>query len=96
MTPLARAGGGVPYTARMVWEFVFMMLVLKIPIVYLSVVVYWAVKAQPDPPEPALLPAVLEPAPHEPWRPQPRRRRPGPHGSPNRGAHRPRRTVARA
>jgi hypothetical protein len=72
----------------MVWEFVFMMLILKIPIVYLGLVVYWAVKAEPEPPEPALLPVVapeLEPRP--PWRPQLRRRRPrtGPHGSPARG-----------
>jgi len=33
-----------------VWEFIFMMLVLKIPIVYLGLVVYWAVKAEPKPP----------------------------------------------
>jgi hypothetical protein len=62
-----------------------MMLVLKIPIVYLGLVVYWAVKAEPKPPEPALLPAVLpEPEPRGPWsRPErPRRPRPGPHGSP--------------
>jgi hypothetical protein len=67
-----------------VWEFIFMMLVLKIPIVYLGLVVYWAVKAEPDPPEPALLPAVLDPEPRPPWRrpDRPRRPRPGPHGSP--------------
>ena len=41
-----------------------MMLVLKIPIVYLGLVVYWAVKAEPEPPEPARLPpAVPEPEP---------------------------------
>jgi hypothetical protein len=68
-----------------VWEFVFMMLVLKIPIVYLGLVVYWAVKSEPKPPEPALLPpAVPEPDPRAPWRRPvpPRRPRPGPHGSP--------------
>jgi hypothetical protein len=73
----------MPYTApTVVWEFIFMMLVLKIPIVYLGLVVYWAVKSEPRPPEPALLPAVLEPRP--PWHPpdRPRRPRPGPHGSP--------------
>jgi hypothetical protein len=74
----------------MVWEFVFMMFVLKIPILYLGLVVYWAVKAEPDPPETA---AVLE---HEPWRPRPRRPRSGPHGSPNRGSGRFRRTAARS
>lgn len=69
----------------MVWEFVFMMLILKIPIVYLCLVVYWAVKSEPRPPEPALLPAVPpEPEPRPPWRRpvRPRRPRPGPHGSP--------------
>jgi hypothetical protein len=68
----------------MVWEFIFMMLILKIPIVYLCLVVWWAVRAEPKPPEPALLPAELpEPEPRPPWRPRRSRRpRPGPHGSP--------------
>lgn len=35
----------------MVWEVVFMLLVLKIPIVYLCVVVWWAIKAEPSPPD---------------------------------------------
>ena len=66
------------------WELIFMMLVLKIPIVYLCLVVYWAIKAGPKPPEPALLPATPEPAPHRPpaWthrRPPRRPRRGGPH-----------------
>ena len=80
--------------AEMVWEFVFMMLILKIPIVYLGLVVYWAVKAEPKPPEPALLAAAVpEPEPRPPWRRQLRRRRPrpGPHGSPARGFARTRR-----
>jgi hypothetical protein len=75
-----------------VWEFVFMMVILKIPIVYLGLVVYWAVKAEPQPPEPALLPAEStdpEPEPRPPWRPvRPRRPRRGPHGSPVRVAER--------
>jgi hypothetical protein len=81
----------IPYTlgAPMVWEFVFMMVILKIPIVYLCLVVYWAVKAEPRPPEPAPLVAHDgAPEPGEPWRPRSRpRRRPrsGPHGSPARG-----------
>ncbi len=69
----------------MVWEFVFMMVILKIPIVYLCLVVYWAVKAEPKPPEPAKLsaePLDLEPRP--PWQRQPRRPSRGPHGSPAR------------
>jgi hypothetical protein len=79
-----------------VWEFIFMMLVLKIPIVYLGLVVYWAVKAEPRPPEPALLPAVLpEPEPRPPWsRPmRPRQPRSGPHGSPVRTFARTRRAA---
>jgi hypothetical protein len=31
-----------------VWEIVFMLLILKIPVVYLSVVVWWAVRAEPE------------------------------------------------
>jgi hypothetical protein len=69
-----------------VWEFVFLMLILKLPIVYLCCVVYWAIKAEPRPPEFAALPARIEPEPRPPWSP-PARRRPrtrGPHGSPSR------------
>jgi hypothetical protein len=70
-----------------VWEFVFLMLIMKLPIAYLCIVVYWAVKAEPRPPEFAALPARLEPPePRPPWsrptRMRPRRR--GPHGSPSR------------
>jgi hypothetical protein len=43
-----------------VWELLFMMLILKIPIVYLCLVIYWAVKSEPKPPEPALLPVLPE------------------------------------
>ena len=67
-----------------------MMLILKIPIIYLCLVVYWAVKAEPKPPEPALLPAVLDPEAGPPtpwtrWRTPRRRPRGRPHGSPARG-----------
>jgi hypothetical protein len=31
-----------------VWEAIFMLVVLKIPVVYLAVVVWWAVRAQPE------------------------------------------------
>ena len=76
-----------------VWEFVFMMLVLKIPIVYLCLVVYWAVKAEPTPPEPSRT-GVAEPEPpesHSPWT-RPSRGR-GPRRGPRRG---PQRTATRA
>ena len=32
-----------------VWEAIFMLLVLKIPIIYISSVVWYAVRAEPDP-----------------------------------------------
>jgi hypothetical protein len=63
-------------------EILFMMVLLKLPIIYLAVVVYWAVKAEPRPYEEALLPVSENPDPLR-WVPrQPRRR--GPHGSPER------------
>jgi len=37
------------------WELVFMMFVLKLPIVYLIGVVWWAIRATPEPLEPAVL-----------------------------------------
>jgi hypothetical protein len=85
------AAAAIAYTHTVVWETIFLLVVLKIPIVYLGVVVWWAVRSEPAPPEP-LEPAVV-PVPHEPdprsgWRflrrgvrPLPRR---GPHGSPQR------------
>jgi hypothetical protein len=73
-------------------ELVFMMVILKIPVAYLCVVVYWAVRAEPRPPEPALVAVALprpEPGPSSDPRMRPRRglgRRPRtgprPHGSP--------------
>jgi len=32
-----------------VWEAVFMLVVLKIPMIYLAAVVWWAVRAEPTP-----------------------------------------------
>ena len=70
------------------WEAVFMLIVLKIPIVYLCLVVWWAIRAEPRPLEGArVVPAEPEPG-LDPrasfWRRRiwPRRFRPGPHGSP--------------
>ena len=31
-----------------VWEAIFMLVVLKIPLIYLGTVVWWAVRAEPD------------------------------------------------
>ena len=74
-----------------------MMVVLKLPIAYLVVVVYWAVRAEPRPPEPAVLHAVAEHDPSRPptrWPLRPRRPRNGPHGAPTRGYMRGRRAGA--
>jgi hypothetical protein len=78
----------------MTWELIWMLIILKIPVVYLCLVVWWAVRAKPLPLEPALRPVSSEPDPRPGWRfsrrpPRPRR---GPHGSPGRGYAR----VARA
>jgi hypothetical protein len=63
------------------WELVFMMLVLKLPIAYLIGVVWWAVRAEPDPYEPAaLIPAEPEPEPLRPCTWNAHRRRPQPRG----------------
>jgi hypothetical protein len=32
-----------------VWEAIFMLVVLKIPLVYLAIVVWWAIRAEPVP-----------------------------------------------
>jgi hypothetical protein len=58
-----------------------MLVVLKIPLVYLCAVVWWAIRAEPRPEEPAALVPVVTDRP--PDRPVPSRRR-------RRGAARPR------
>ena len=60
------------------WGFVFLMLALKIPIVYLGLVVWYAIKAEPEP--------GIDPQDFSVWRPWrrpagPRPRRGSPHGS---------------
>ena len=71
-----------------VWEGIFMLLVLKIPVVYLSVVVWYAVRAEPKPDfggEEVGVIAPLTPCGWYDWK----RRRPRPH------RHRPRPTSPR-
>jgi hypothetical protein len=81
------------------FEVLFMMVILKIPILYLCGVVWYAWRAEPRPPEPvAGVPAVPEPQPYTPaglrrmFRRGPRRG--GPHGAPPRRGPR-REAVAR-
>ena len=45
-----------------VWEALFFIVVLKIPVIYLAVVVWWAVRAVPEPPDGGEGAAVLTPA----------------------------------
>jgi hypothetical protein len=82
-----------------VWELIFMMLILKLPIVYLCYIVWWAIRAEPRPldgaarlvesPEPRLTPGGRAP------RGLPSRR--GPRGGPQRGyARTARAALARA
>jgi hypothetical protein len=84
-----------------VWELVFLMVILKVPIVYLCGVVYYAIKAKPVPGEGAGVTAELgptTPGPEAGWSGQrPTRFRPRPHGGPTRTYPRvPRAAQARA
>ena len=45
-----------------------MLVILKIPVVYLCAVVWWAIKAEPQPLEGAASPAALPPGPSCDWR----------------------------
>ena len=70
----------------MLWFTIWFMVILKIPVLYLAYVIWWAVK---DPPDTALGPTAGdegEEGPRRPtrdrWHGRPRRR--GPHGSPDR------------
>jgi hypothetical protein len=64
-----------------VWEAIFFLLILKIPVVYLALVVWWAVRAKPAPGdglEGAIVPVpAFDPRPGARWQRRPRRRGPG-------------------
>jgi hypothetical protein len=60
------------------WAVIFMMLILKIPVIYLVAVVWYAIRAEPEP--------GTDPNETSIWRPWhrsagPRPRRGGPHGT---------------
>jgi hypothetical protein len=61
----------------LVWEIVFMLIILKIPLVWVCWVVWWSIKAEP---EPGVEPGT-EGINWKPWRKPngPRPRRGGPH-----------------
>ena len=78
----------------MVFEIIFMLVILKIPIVYICVVVWWAIKAEPTPGEPTAAVVVEDtpPADDRPWRRRNDRPRPSrPHTSPGAYPSRPHR-----
>jgi len=79
-------------------ELVFLMVILKIPIVYLCSVVWYAIKAKPEPLAGAAVTARIGPDDLGPTRVRRTHRfRSGPHGGPNRSyPRRPRTAAARA
>jgi hypothetical protein len=79
-----------------VWELIWLMVIMKIPILYLCWVVYWAVKSEPEHEEPvASLVRSADDGPSSAWQPRRRPRRPGPHGHPTRTYARTRRPAVR-
>ena len=76
------------------WELIWLMVIMKIPILYLCWVVYWAIKSESRPEQAAALVSASDDADPPPWRPRPMRsRKPGPHGRPSRGYARTRRNT---
>jgi hypothetical protein len=65
-----------------VWELIVFMVLLKIPVAYLCGVVWYSIRATPNPPQGAgLVPVVPEPEdPPRPRAPRPRLRRLDPNG----------------
>jgi hypothetical protein len=43
-----------------VWEAIFMLVLLKIPVVYLCVVVWWAIRGEPRDEQPAVAARVVD------------------------------------
>ncbi|MFN2470838.1 MAG: hypothetical protein ABR583_07565 [Gaiellaceae bacterium] len=78
-------------------ELVFMMLILKLPIIYLVGVCWWAIRAEPKPLEPALLPVEAPSRPRPSADRSPGSARGRPHGRrPPRKPSGPRVAVVRA
>jgi hypothetical protein len=82
-----------------VWELIFLMVIMKIPILYLCWVVWWAIKAEPRPEEGAASRVALPPdapdtGPGWRFRRAPRPRPARPHGGPVRAYRRAGRAAA--
>ncbi|HWG56977.1 MAG TPA: hypothetical protein VNT58_10695 [Gaiellaceae bacterium] len=58
----------------MLWELLFMLVILKIPVFYLCAIVWWAIRAEPRPLEGAIAVAAPEPVSPCDWRDRSRRR----------------------
>jgi hypothetical protein len=74
------------------WELIFFLVILKIPVVYLCSVVWYAVRHEPTPgqgAEPTLVAPPEPPAPWQYWLRRPPRPQRGPHESPLRTYARP-------
>jgi hypothetical protein len=52
----------------MLWELLFMLVVLKIPVVYLCAIVWWAIKAEPEPLVAVAVRSAADPPPECDWR----------------------------
>jgi hypothetical protein len=78
------------------WELIWLMVIMKIPILYLCWVVYWAIKSEPRPEQPAAVVGAEDGSDPRSWTPSPRSRRLGPHGRPTRTYARTRRARVRA
>lgn len=63
----------------MVWEALFLLVVLKIPVVYLCLVVWWAIRAEPTAEPPTAPVHVIDTPSTDPqrWSPHPATRRRG-------------------
>jgi hypothetical protein len=77
------------------WELIFMLVILKIPVVYLCAVVWWAIRAEPRPLEGAARLAPLDLPPGCDWRRRALRRPVRPQGGGGRHV-RTRRALAHA
>ncbi len=66
----------------MTWGFLWLMLALKLPLAALIYIVWWAIKAEPEPPETSDEDGGTKYRPPHPRQPFPRRPRRGPHGDP--------------
>ena len=79
------------------WELIWLMVIMKIPILYLCWVVYWAIKSEPRSEQSAALVPASDDSDPRTWQPRHGRpRRAGPHGRPTRGYARTRRATVRA